>query len=295
MLVKTIHDRQAFINLLYDYITNRNMRFQHLLLLMIALLWFGCKKEKRSANQPPPPAPAALLKDMVVSSLPAPYYHFEYDSAGKPKFVSFASEFTRYDIAYDGNRISSMNNNILVNKDRLQYFYDNEGRVFLISYADSTGEVFAQSFFTYDGQKLVKAERFHKVPGGFIIDRTMTMQYNEEDNLLELTDHRPPVDGQIESTTVDSFEQYDNKINVDGFGRLHPDFSEHLFLLPGVQLQKNNPGKETRTGDGTNYEVYYTYTYSDQNVLLTKTGQLTITNGAGAGQMLQTNSTYSYY
>jgi hypothetical protein len=46
-------------------------------------------------------------------------------------------------------------------------------------------------------------------------------------------------------TTVDLFEQYDNKVNVDGFSLIHDDFFDHLVLLPGVQLQKGNPGRQT--------------------------------------------------
>src|SRR6185437_8746741 len=277
-------------------IKHYDMRYRYLFLLMIPLVMYGCKKEKGIMDPPsPPPASPVLLKDIVIPNLPSPYYHFEYDTSGKVKFVSFASELTRYDIFYEGGRISEMRNNILVNKDRLQYSYDNEGKVFLIQYADSAGVVFARSFFTYAGQQLIKAERFHKTAGGFVIDRTMTMQYDTNNNLLELTDHRPPFDGQTEATFIDRFGQYDDKISVDGFSRLHPDFFEHLFLLPGVQLQKNNPGKETRTGDGINYEINYTYTYSNMNAPLTQAGEVTITNGANPGQKFHTSATYTYY
>src|SRR5262245_9059285 len=277
------------------------MRYKYLLFLIVPVALFSCKKETETANPPllppDPMTPVVLLKDIVIPNLPSPYYHFEYTANGKIAFASFASELTRYDFAYDGDRISEMRNNILVNKDRLQYSYDNAGRVLFIQYLDSTGAFFAESFFTYDGQKLIKAERFHKrEPGpGTVIDRTMTMTYNADGNLSELTDHRPAINGQNESTVIDRFEQYDNKINVDGFGRLHPDFFEHLFILPGVQLQKNNPGRETRTGDGINYQVGYTYTYNDRNAPLTKKGEVILTNGPNAGQRFQTNSIFSYY
>jgi len=224
----------------------KNMRCKYLLLGIVPLVLLSCKKEKGTTGPTPPPPPAVLLKDIVIPNLPSPYYHFEYNTTGTISFASFASDLTRYDFVYDGGRISEMRNNIIVNKDRLQYTYDNEGRVLFIQYTDSLGAFYAESFFTYDGQKLVKAERFHKrEPGpGTVIDRVMTMAYNADGNLQELTDYRPAIDGQNESTFVDRFEQYDNKINVDGFGRLHPDFFEHLFILPGVQLQKIIPGKK---------------------------------------------------
>lgn len=284
---------------LSEQFLRENMRYKFLLLLPVSLISFACKKDKGPASPAPPtpPRPAVLLKDIEIPNLPSPYYHFEYTTAGRFAFASFASDAARYDFVYDGDRISEMRNNILVNKDRLQYYYDTEGRVSFIQYTDSSGIFYAESFFTYDGQKLIKVERFHKrEPGpGTVVDRVMEMAYNADGNLLELTDHRPVINGQNESTVADRFEQYDNKVNVDGFSRLHPDFFEHLFLLPGVQLQKNNPGKEIRTGDGMNYEVTYTYTYNAGNAPLTRKGDGVFTNGANTGQRFQTNSFYSYY
>ena len=132
--------------------------------------------------------------------------------------------------------------------------------------------------------------------GGFIIDKTMSFTYHPDGNLLEITEHRPPIDGlQPEATTVDRFEQYDDKINVDGFSLIHDDFFDHLVLLPGVQLQKGNPGRQTHTGDGVNFSVDYSYTYDDKNRPLAKAGDLTITNGSDTGRKFQTSSVFSYY
>jgi len=77
------------------------------------------------------------------------------------------------------------------------------------------------------------------------------------------------------------------ELNVDGFSLIHNEFFDHLFLLHGVQLQKNNPGKETRTGDGVNYTVDYTYTYDSRNAPLTKKGDLLMLNGATGGTALR--------
>lgn len=269
------------------------MHLKHSLLLIISIVFFSCKKEV--INKPLIPVPNVLLKDILTSHLPSPYYHFEYDKQGRVSFVSFASELTRYNVVYSQGRISEMRNNILVNKDRLQYVYDDKGRVALIKYADSTGAVFEKSSFTYNGQKLIKTTREHKVAGGFIVDRTMTLLYYANGNLQQIKDHRPPMEGQIESTVIDKFERYDDKINVDGFSLLHPDFFEHLFLLPGVQLQINNPGKETINANGTNYQVDYTYTYNEKNTPLTKKGKGIITNADGTTQTFETSSTFTYY
>ena len=275
------------------------MRVKYSLLLIIPVFLFSCKKEIKVISNPVSlplvQSTKLLLKDIVVPNLPSPYYHFEYDSDGKVKFVSFASELTRYNVMYSQGRISQMRNNILVNKDRLQYSYDDKGRVTLIRYADSTGVVFAKSYFTYKGQKLIKAERKQKVAGSFVVDRTMTMQYYADGNLKQLTNHHPAMNGQPETTVSDRYENYDSKTNVDGFSLLHPEFFEHLFLLPDVHLQINNPGREIRTGDGVNYQVNYTYTYNDRNLPLTQNGEGIWSQGSENGQQFHTDAVYSYY
>jgi hypothetical protein len=235
------------------------------------------------------------LKEIVLSSLPSPYYHFEYDSTGRVTFASFASDFARYDVIYAGGRISEMDNNILVNHDRLVYVYDDSGRVALVREIDENGTVFELLVFTYDGQKLIGLERHRRVSGDFVIDKTMTLSYFPDGTLRELAQHRPAIPGfQDEQRYADLFEQYDTGINVDGFDLLHDDFFDHLVLLP-VELQKGNPRRVTRTGDGSNYVAEYTYTYDAGNRPLTRSGLITLTNGATPGQQFQTSAVYSYY
>src|SRR6185369_2155625 len=241
------------------------MRSKYLLLLITTIGLFSCKKEKGEnvpspgiPLPPDPPAQTILLKDIEIPHLPSPYYHFEYDTAGKVSFVSFASDFNRYDVIYDGGRISEMRNNIIVNKDTLRYSYDNAGRVNAIKYINEAGSVYTVIFFTYDGQKLIELERDRKSATGFIVDKIMTMSYHPDGNLKELTYHYLPFNGQPDQIFTDRFEQYDSKTNVDGFGLLHNEFFDHLVILPGVKLQKNNPGKESRIGDAENYTVNYT-------------------------------------
>jgi len=123
----------------------------------------------------------------------------------------------------------------------------------------------------------------------------MTFSYYPDGNLKELAYHYLPLVTQTEATYTDRFEQYDNNINADGFGLLHNEFFDHLILLPGVELQKNNPAKETRIGDGVNYSVDYRYSYNDKNAPLTKIGDLIITNGTDSGRHFQTHAVYSYY
>ncbi len=93
---------------------------------------------------PTPPAGSSapvLLKDMVVSSLPSPYYHFEYDAAGQMTQASFASGLMTYALAYVSGRLDELRNNLVANNDRLLYTYDSAGRVGSVKYADASGEV----------------------------------------------------------------------------------------------------------------------------------------------------------
>lgn len=245
---------------------------------------------------PDPQPPTVLLKDVVVANLPAPYYHFEYDPAGRVAFVSFASELTRYDVRYAGGRISEMQNNILVNKDRLVYAYDEAGRVREVTYADSLGAVYARVRYTYAGPKLVGVERARQSESGFAVEKTTSLAYDAEGNLSVLTVHRPAVAGvQDEMTYADHFAQYDAGTNVDGFDLLHDDFFDHLVLLPDVHLQKGNPGKQTRTGDGINFTVDFSYAYDDRNRPVSKSGELTIQNGTDSGRVVHLSSQFTYY
>lgn len=246
--------------------------------------------------EPPPPPPVVQLKDVVITTLPNPYYHFEYDSSDRVKLVSFASGLTNYAVTYQDGRIAQMQNNILVNHDQLIYIYDDSGRVGLVKEVDGTGSTFMIVVFTYDGPKLIGLERDRRVEGGFIIDKTMSFTYDGAGNLSQITEHRPAIPGlQEDATFVDRFEGYDQGINVDGFDLIHNDFFDHLILLPQVQLQNGNPRRETRTGDGLNYVVDYTYTYDAGNRPLSKIGALTILNGPSAGRQIQTSSVFSYY
>jgi hypothetical protein len=272
------------------------MRHRYLFLFIATALLSSCKKEKLKIDPPTLPPPATvLIKDILINHLPSPFYHFEYNAAGKVTFVSYSSDLLRYDVIYDGDKISEMRNNILVNKDRLQYFYDNAGKVNAVWYVDSTGLVYTRINLTYDGTKLIKLERERKIGSDFIVDKIITMLYHPDGNLLDLTVYRPAMAGQIESMVNDRYEQYDNKINAQGFSLLHEEFFDHFIFLPGVQLQKNNPGKETRTGDGDNYKVDYAYTYNDRSAPLTRSGDFVFTSGSNAGQRFQLSSIYTYY
>lgn len=278
-------------------------RRQGVVSLLVMLIAAACAPDATAPitappPPPPPPPPPFLLtglKEIVHDHLPAPYYHFEYDSTGLLKFASFASDARRYDIVYAAGRISEMDNNILVNHDRLVYVYDDSGRVALVREVDQGGVVFEVVVLTYDGQKLIGLERDRRVTGGFVLDKTITLSYYPDGNLRELAEHRPAIAGfQDEQRYADLYERYDTENNANGFELLHDDFFDHLVLLP-IQLQKNNPQRVTRSGDGPNFVVEYTYTYDTSNRPLTRSGLVTLTNGTDVGRQIQVSSAFSYY
>jgi len=156
--------------------------------------------------------------------------------------------------------------------------------------------VFVRVLLSYDGEKLTRLDRQRSLTAGFTTEKTVSLSYYADGNLLERTEHWPFIAGRQEDiTTVDRFEQYDNGINVDAFDLLHSEFFDHLILLPEVQLQQGNPAHITHTGDGINYTVDYTYTYDGQGRPLNKSGILVYLNGSDAGRRFQVESLFTYY
>jgi hypothetical protein len=281
------------------------MRYRYIIPLLLSCLFYSCKKDKTVTAPPPqppivvtplPPAPPPqLLKDMVLSNLPSPFYHFEYDSRNKPIFVSFAAGLAMYDILYFRDRISEMRNTIPVNKDRLVYSYNIIGKPDTVRYIDSAGFFYKRCHFAYNGSLVTRITWERWTGRLFVPDRTLTLLYYGDGNVREIVDHRLPVNRQNELTIREQFSQYDDKVNTDGFALIHDENNDHLVLLPGVQFQKNNPGKVLHTGDGADYEAVYTYTYNIKNAPLTKQGQITFLTGSSTGQQFQTNTTLTYY
>lgn len=265
-----------------------------LTVLLSVTVLISCKKDE-VISIPSPPAPPVLLKDVVEDHLPSPYYHFEYDSSKKVSFVSFASDFTRYHVVHENGRISEMQNDILVNKDRLKYVYDNVGRVVTVNYADSMGNIYTQVDLTYDGKQLVKLAREKKVGDDFVLDKEINMSYHPDGNLRDIIYHYLPFNGAAESSYSIHYENYDDKLNVDGFGLIHNDFFDHFVFLPGVQIQKNNPRIETLSAENNSYTVTYTYTYNENKAPLAKRGDLLFLDGPQKGQRIVISSRFSYY
>jgi hypothetical protein len=275
------------------------MRYNILLTLSVVVLLFSCKKEHRPDPAEPPVVPAKhiLLKDITIPHLPSPYYHFEYNTDSLVTKADFASGYTIYDVLYNGTKISEMRNNIIVNHDTLRYSYDNAGKVTLIKFINQANVIYRHAFFAYNGNLIKEIEWDRKQPdGSFFIDRTLSFSFYPDGNVKTITDHRPPTAGVDDYISVTTFEQYDDKINADDFSLVHDGIHDHLFLLQGFRVQRNNPRKEMLSVNGTDlYTIDYTYTYNDDNTPSDKAGDLLYLSGQFAGQRFQTNSFYTYY
>ena len=245
---------------------------------------------------PPPPQPSIAdvrLREIEIPNLPSPFYRFEYDSAGKVTFASFAADLRTYEVEYAGTRITGMASTRF-SREQVSYFYDRNGKVTSVTYTDALGFVYVRIRLTYAGERLVLLERERRVGSDFLFDKVLTFVYDSRGNLEELTDERLAFPGQTEATFVDRFEQYDDGINVDDFSLVHSEFFDHLVLLPGVRLQVGNPAAVTRSGSGDNYHIDYTYTYDSSKRPITKHGEGIRLGGTGAGERFQTNATFSY-
>jgi hypothetical protein len=275
------------------------MKATFLLLLPIVLFIGSCKKDDKEPDTPPEPPvdkPAVKLKEMNVRNLPTPYYRFEYNNTGFITHVSFGSGFGMYDVFYDGTRILRMENKNEPNKDILEYEYTN-GRLSTINIRNVNGVINRRVVLTVNNsQQLQKLDwEVLQNNGRFVDDWYQEFSYYADGNLKEVTEYFYPVNNQLEYTSTNKYEQYDDKVNADAFSLLNPYQNRHLILLPAFTLQKNNPRRMIRTGDGVDYEVDYSYTYDAANRPLVKTGQVMFTSGSDIGKRFESQSTYSYF
>lgn len=277
------------------------MRHNHTFwIAAFTLLLFSCRKDHPGdhGTSPPPPVKKILLKDITIPHLPSPYYHFEYNSDSMAAKVDFASGFSIYDVVYNGNKIKEMRNNIIVNHDTLRYIYDNSGKIGLIIFINDENVIYRHVNFLYDGDLVREIDWDHKEGNvGYLIDRTLKFTYHPDGNVKMITEHRPAISGSPEFTSTLEFDQYDDKINVDDFSLIHDTFHDHLFLLQGFRIQKNNPLKEVfSAGPGqTAYKIDYTYTYNSDKTPSLKAGDFIYTSGSDSGKRSQISTAYAYY
>ena len=258
----------------------------------------SCRKEHPEPKPVPEPVKKVLLKDITIPSLPSPYYHFAYNADSTVAKASFADSFTNYEVSYANNRIAEMRNTTLGNHDTLRYVYDQTGKPTTINIFNRSNGMNRHVFFYYNVNQ-VKEIDWDKQDGknGFVITRTLKFDYYPDGNVKTQSEHRPDLDGSPGANTTTLFEQYDDKINVDDFSLIHAGFSDHLILLQGFRIRKNNAGKETFTQDGdlNNNITTNTYTYNSDGTPSAKKQHLLFTAGPLVGRTFETSTGYTYY
>ena len=275
---------------------------RRIVLYMAAIfLLQACNKDNTPPAQPgtgtTPPADVVLLKDIVYSSLPSPYYHFEYNTADKISKASFASDLAVYQVSYAGNNISEVKQINGSNHDRIEYTYDN-GKPVIAKYIKTDGTNYLNVFFNYTAEGKLSSMEWDMKSGdiGFLVYKEINFTYYTDGNLMDMTFHYHDIDGiQTATTFTDHYENYDSNKNADEF-TLYQEFNIHTLLLPQIKLQQNNPGKVTRTGSASlTYEINYTYTYNSNKFPLNKNGMLKITSGPDTGKVFSISAQFSYY
>ena len=263
--------------------------------LVMTAIAVACHKNPVSHPGSPIVAPALKVKDINEKNLPSPFYHFEYDDSGKISLVGYSSSLRIYDVNYSGGRIESMENIADLSHIRLEYEYSN-GDLLAVKVKDKDGVTLRHCIFTFSPSHQLQQVDWDVADGnvGFYLEQTMTFSYYPEGNVMEIKTHNYPVGPQAEAIYTDRFENYDDRLNPDGFSLLHTNPHE-LILIPGLKFQVNNPRRTIRTGDGVNFEIDYTFTYDNKGRPTVKTGDVKFTNGTNAGQHFQSQSTFSYY
>jgi len=265
--------------------------------MLLAITMIASLSCHKGSDPKPTPNPDVIrLKDVNIAHLPSPYYHFEYDAAGLITAASFSDSMGFYDVLYSVNKnISQMRNKYPANKDVLDYTYDN-GDVSIITITDRNGVKYRRAFLDYTPTHQLKSIEWElKADAGFSPETTLELSYLPDGNLRDIVTHYFALGNQTAATFTTTYSDYDDKKNVDAFSLLHPDQFHHLFLLPGVKIQLNNPRKEVRTGDGVHYQVDYTYTYDAANRPVIQNGDFQWTSGSDNGKHTQLHSDYSYY
>jgi hypothetical protein len=265
----------------------------HLLSIVLVLGIAACRRDVPIT--PPLPTPSTLrLKDMTERNLPSPSYHFAYNDDGTIAQASIYSGLAIYNVRYSGKNISALESTI--NRDTLQYEYTGSNLT-VIRVKNVQGVVYRRCLITCNAVNQLLELEWQVKDGdiGYAVERLQQFSYYPDGNLQAVFFHFFAVGSQTEAMYTDTYGDYDDKVNADGFSLLHPFQLEHLILLPDYRLQLNNPRRQVHTGDGTNYEVTYSYTYDAAGRPVIKNGDVLFTNGPDNGTHFQSQETFSYY
>jgi len=217
------------------------MKAPLLCIATLVLLFVSCKKEHGipTTNIPPvnnpgnnPNNDAPRLKDMVVNRLPSPYYHFDYDDAGNIIGINYQSGARIYAVSYTNKKISLMENIIEPVRDKLNYVYDND-RVVQVNIINRNGLLYRKAFINYNASNKISRVYWEVLDnGGFSSEQMLTFTYHPDGNLKKMENTTFAVGPLTEGTFSETYDNYDDKVNAEGFDLLIPLPQNHLIFLP---------------------------------------------------------------
>jgi hypothetical protein len=264
---------------------------------LLIVLFVSCKKDKGDQPTKPntPDTFSVRLKDMIVDRLPSPYFHFEYNDSGYITLANWQSGLRIYDLNYSGRKLTQLQNLIEPVLDRLEYKYKS-GRVTEVHILNRNNALYRKIFISYTpSDKLQKINWEVLDNGGFSPEQMLTFTYHPDGNLKELTNTTFNAGPLTARTFTELYDDYDDKINADGFSLLLPLPQNHLVLLPNYKLQLNNPRRVVRTGSGQDYSVDYAYTYDSNGRPISKIGDVLFTTGQFKDQRFNSVTSFSWY
>jgi hypothetical protein len=265
------------------------------ILITVCSFLHGCKKTVCPLEPPPPEEPktkVGKLKEIVAQNLPNPMYHFDYTDSGITTDINFASGFFIYRLNYVNGRLDRMINSF--NNNAMVYTYSN-GRVTSIRDMTPDGRLLWNYSFDYStGNQLkeVRWYRFNNAGTDSFLLRKVILEFRTDGNLAWFEDYRNTT-GVLEWEQKIEYTNYDKERNVDDFSVLK-EFFDNLLYLPGVRLQKNNPGSELITSTQNTYEITNTWQYQNGRPIQ-KMAKVVQVRGNDVGDLGDYSTNYSYY
>ncbi len=271
-------------------------------LMMVAVLFLlaatGCKKEQINAEPIPgqetPGKNAGLLEQIIQEKIPSPAYHFFYGRNEKINRIELSSGLFTYDVLYDGNRVSRMENK--KSQSGLKYIYQNEQVSCIQKYKGENETVASAYYLNYIFDSRLKHINYFVYNHGntdSTLSRTFTFHYHSDGNLAGMEEKRLSDNGSLIQVKEILYGEYDEGKNMEGAGLLR-EFSDDLLFLPDLSMQKNNPAIVKITTGLQKFSIRNHFQYQGKHPAL-KISKMTQTAGEGMGNTVTFTVRYTYY
>lgn len=228
------------------------------------------------------------LKEILVQGLAASYVKCNYDERGFITDMDYESGNFQYKIEYKEGRISRIVNSAFAENDTLLYFYTGKN-VSRIDWIVPGNGIKQELALYYDTKNRLVQLNFRKTNFNNIFKK-MLFFYNSYSNMIRCEIYYDFGNGLLKTSTY-LFDQFDDKHNVFANDLLK---EYHLYFLPQVKLQQNNPLRSRLLGITNDYESLNSFHYNN-NIPVIKTTIMKLTRGAGAGEIRTVTALYKYY